>query len=135
MRRKVKKIATHRRKPASKQPSLLCWGLIFLFVSGINLAAFSLSAVDHARQTYQLEVIPRNISDGSDSYATADRQHRLKYEILPTKLPPDPDATTAEKGVLWKYRLPDGVEFSLMQMPTIHAVAAGTHYTAAHRCC
>ena len=123
--------------PASKEPGLLCWFLIFLLVAGINLAAFSLSSVDHADhadQSYQNEVIFRNNSHGSDFYETADRQHLLNYDILPTKLPPDSDATTADKGVLWNYRLPDGVEFSMIQMPTIHAVTAGTLYTAAHRC-
>jgi hypothetical protein len=140
MRRKLKSLAIHRRKSpsVSKETGPLCWGLTFLFVAGINIATFSLFTTEYSStssdQSYQPEFIIQNSSDVSDFHETADRQHRSNHDILPSKLPPEPDATTAEKGVLWRYRLPDGVEFSLMQMPTIHAVAAGTRYTAAHRC-
>jgi hypothetical protein len=121
MRRKAKPLPIHRRKSASKEtsPSPQCWVLIFLVIAGINMAVFSFS-VDHANQRYQPKVSLWTSSILSGFHKTA-------------KLPPESDATTAEKGVIWKYRLPDGVEFSLMQMPTLHAVAAGTRYIAAHR--
>jgi hypothetical protein len=141
MPRRARIPAVHRRKPASKEPGPLCWGLTLIFVSGINIAAFNLSVatVDHTEYTdksLQPETISWNSSNSSDTYQRAEStggRRPTKYERLPLKLPPDSDATTHEQGVLWNYRLPDGVEFSLMQMPTSQAVEAGHRYTAAHR--
>ncbi len=133
MRRKSKLYTIHRRKPVSTEPGPLYWGLTLFFVAGINMVVFNLSVMENAGQSHHLKTISRTNGNGSDFYQNDIQSYRLNHDILPTKLPPDSDATTAEDGVLWRYRLPDGVEFSLMQMPTSRAIIAGNRYTAAHR--